>query len=170
MVQKMLNSLQTADPFETWHKNRSSLKAVFFVFNIFKMAANIKIKKIVKNSKMKRFQWKWIFTGSKTCCTILRPFRFAMAAILNPKCPPKYKNPPIWAKFGFQVDYDVANWYPNFTGMLSTMSRYADYFRNFQNGRRFHGNHKKHEQYKVLGIGWNFPEMLYDMCTHDFEA
>ena len=23
----------------------------------------------------------------------------------------KYKNPPIWAKFGFQVDYDVANWY-----------------------------------------------------------
>jgi hypothetical protein len=21
----------------------------------------------------------------------------------------KYKNPPIWAKFGFQVDYDVAN-------------------------------------------------------------
>jgi ribosomal protein L37AE/L43A len=23
----------------------------------------------------------------------------------------KYKNPPIWAKFGFQVDYDVANRY-----------------------------------------------------------
>jgi hypothetical protein len=23
--------------------------------------------------------------------------------------PPKYKNPPIWAKFGFQVDYDVVN-------------------------------------------------------------
>jgi hypothetical protein len=34
---------------------------------------------------------------------------FAMAAILNPKWPPKYKNPPIWPKFGFQVDYDVAN-------------------------------------------------------------
>jgi hypothetical protein len=33
----------------------------------------------------------------------------AMVAILNPKWPPKYKNPPIWAKFGFQVDYDVAN-------------------------------------------------------------
>jgi hypothetical protein len=30
---------------------------------------------------------------------------FAMVAIL----PPKYKNPPIWAKLGFQVDYDVAN-------------------------------------------------------------
>jgi hypothetical protein len=24
------------------------------------------------------------------------------------------KNSPIWAKFGFQVDYDVANWYPLF--------------------------------------------------------
>jgi hypothetical protein len=35
------------------------------------MAANVKIKKIVKNSKMKRVQWKWIFTGSKTCCTIV---------------------------------------------------------------------------------------------------
>ena len=53
------------------------------------MATNIKIIKIVKNSKMKRFQWKWIFTGSKTCCTILQPFRFVMVAILNPKLPPK---------------------------------------------------------------------------------
>jgi hypothetical protein len=34
---------------------------------------------------------------------------FAMTAILNPKWPPKYKNPPIGKKFGFQVDYDVAN-------------------------------------------------------------
>jgi hypothetical protein len=32
-----------------------------------------------------------------------------LAAILNPKWPPKYKTPPIWAKFGFQVDYDVAS-------------------------------------------------------------
>jgi hypothetical protein len=40
------------------HKNRSSFKVVLFVFKIFKMAANIKIKKFVKNSKMKRFQWK----------------------------------------------------------------------------------------------------------------
>ena len=134
------------------------------------MVANLKIKKIVKNSKMKRFQWKWICTWSKTCCTILRPFRFGMAAILNPKWPPKYKNPPIWAKFGFQVDYDVANWYPNCTWMLSTMSRCADYFRNFQNGHRCHGNHKNHKKFKVLGIGWNFPEIFSDMCTHNFEA
>jgi hypothetical protein len=114
------------------------------------MAANIKIFKIVKNSKMKRFQWKWIFTGSKICCTILRRFRFAMAAILNSKLLPKYKNPP---KFGFQVDYDVANSYPIFTGMLSTMSRCANYFQNFQNVRRCYGNHKKHEKIKVLRIG-----------------
>ena len=60
----------------------------------------------------------------------------------DPKCPPKYKNPPIWAKFGFQVDYDVGNWYPHFTGMFCTMSRCADYFLNFQNGHRCHGNHK----------------------------
>jgi hypothetical protein len=34
---------------------------------------------------------------------------FAMVAIFNPKWPPKYKNYPIWAKFGFQVDFDVGN-------------------------------------------------------------
>jgi hypothetical protein len=31
-----------------------------------------------------------------------------MAGILNPKWPPKYKNPPIGTKFSFQVDYGVA--------------------------------------------------------------
>jgi hypothetical protein len=55
-VQKVLNGNRTVDPFETWHKNRSSLKVVLFVFKIFKMAANIKIKKIncykFKNSKI----------------------------------------------------------------------------------------------------------------------
>jgi hypothetical protein len=71
-VQNILNSLQTADLFENFPNGHR-----------FKMAAKIKIRKIVKNSKMKRFQWKWIFTGSKTCCTILQPFRFAMAAIAN---------------------------------------------------------------------------------------
>jgi hypothetical protein len=34
---------------------------------------------------------------------------FAMVAILNPTWSPKHKNRPIWAKFGFQIDYDVAN-------------------------------------------------------------
>jgi hypothetical protein len=35
-VQKRLNSLQTADPFETWHNNRSSLKVVLFVIQKWK--------------------------------------------------------------------------------------------------------------------------------------
>jgi hypothetical protein len=50
-VLKMLNSNRTADPFETCHKNRSSLKVVLFVFEIFKMATNIKIKKMLKFQK-----------------------------------------------------------------------------------------------------------------------
>jgi hypothetical protein len=51
-----------------------------------------------KNNNSPNFVW---FTGNKTCCTIWRPFWFAMVVILNPKWPPKYKNPLIWAKFGF---------------------------------------------------------------------
>ena len=48
-MQKMLKGNHTADPFETWHKNRSSLKVVVFVFKIFKMAADIKKNKIKIN-------------------------------------------------------------------------------------------------------------------------
>ena len=44
-VKKMLNGNRTAYPFETWYKNRSLLKVVLFVLQIFKMAANIKKKK-----------------------------------------------------------------------------------------------------------------------------
>jgi hypothetical protein len=41
---------RTADPFETWHKNRSSLKVVHLVFKIFKMTADML--KNYKNHKM----------------------------------------------------------------------------------------------------------------------
>jgi hypothetical protein len=34
---------------------------------------------------------------------------FAMVAILNPKWPSKYKNPPTWAKFGFEAKF-CPNW------------------------------------------------------------
>ena len=34
----------------------------------------------------------------------------------------KIKNPPIWTKFGFQVGYDVANWYPSLVVKLSMVS------------------------------------------------
>jgi ABC-type multidrug transport system fused ATPase/permease subunit len=45
----------------------------------------------------------------------------------------------------------------NFTGMLSTMSWCADYFRNFQNGRRCHGNGQnakkmKHTKMIIAGV------------------
>ena len=99
-VQKMLNSLQTGDPFETWHKNRTSLKVVLFVFKIFKMAANIKILKIVKNSKID-FNGNGYLQGVRHAAPYCNHFT-------------KYKNPPIWEKFGFQVVYDDANRYPLF--------------------------------------------------------
>jgi hypothetical protein len=44
-------------------------------------------------------------------------------------------------KFVWHISRQLLNgnqW--NFTGMLNTMSRCADYFWNFQNGRRCHGN------------------------------
>jgi hypothetical protein len=61
----------------------------------------------------------------------------------------------------------------HFTGMLSTMSRCADYFRNFQNGRRCHGNGqnakiKKTTKMIIAGYSpnrnwWNFTGMLSTM-------
>ena len=71
----------------------------------------------------------------------------AMVEILNPKWPQKKNNPPIWEKFGFQVDYDVANWYPNFTGMLSTMSMQTT-FGIFKMATIAMETTKKHEKFK----------------------
>jgi putative Ca2+/H+ antiporter (TMEM165/GDT1 family) len=73
------------------------------------MAANINILKIAKNSKMKRFQWKWIFTGSKICCTILQILSVCYGGHFESKMTAKIQKSPNWAKFGFQVDSDVAN-------------------------------------------------------------
>ena len=50
----MLNSLQTAEPFETWHKNRSSLKVVLFVFISF---AVIVISQKSRDLKARISQW-----------------------------------------------------------------------------------------------------------------
>ena len=70
------------------------------------MVANIKIKKIVKNSK--------VFNGNGYLQDVRHaaPYGDHFGLLwrhFNPKWPPKYKNPLIWTKFGFQVDYDVAN-------------------------------------------------------------
>jgi apolipoprotein N-acyltransferase len=73
----------------------------------------------------------------------------------------KYKNSLIWAKFGFQVDYDVVNWYSSL--VCYGARNWMKFFRNFV-------WHKKREKFKVLGIGWTLIEMLYGMCIHGFEA
>jgi hypothetical protein len=52
---------------------------------------------------------------------------------LNPKWPPKYKNPPIWKKFDFQVEYDVANWYQSFA-MMAILSVVSDFNENWYLG------------------------------------
>ena len=52
-------------------------------------------------------------------------------------------------KFVWHISRQLLNgnqW--NFTGMLSTMSRCSNYFRNFQNGRRCHGNGQNAKQLK----------------------
>ena len=45
----------------------------------------------------------------------------------------------------------------NFTGMLSTMSRCADYFRNFQNGHCCHGNGQNAKKLKNTKIAGYLP-------------
>ena len=50
---------------------------------------------------MNRFQWKWIFTGSKTCCTIWRPFWIAMAAIFESKMAAKIQKSSELGKIWF---------------------------------------------------------------------
>jgi hypothetical protein len=63
-----------------------------------------------QNTKSSDLDEIW-FPSRLWCCELKSIVCFAMVAILNPKWPPKYKNSPIWKKFDFQVDYDVANWY-----------------------------------------------------------
>ena len=109
--QKMINSLQTADSFETWHKNRSSLKVVLFVFKIFKMTANIKIQKI---QKWKDFNGNGYLQGVRHAAPYCYYFGLLWKPFWIQNGHQNTKNLPIWAWFGFQVDYDVANWYPLF--------------------------------------------------------
>jgi hypothetical protein len=187
----MLNSLRTADPFETCHKNRSSLKVVLFVFKIFKMATNIKVKKN-KNKLFKIFKWKdFNRNGYLQWVRHATPYGDHFGLLWRP----------FWIKNGRQntkkpwfgehfvsnwilflwidIRHSFWNWEPlmifrsyhfllllfffflsffrqkfirhisrgllngnqwNLTGILTTMSRCADYFRNFQNGRRCHVN------------------------------
>ena len=63
--------------------------------------------KIQKSSDLAKV---W-FPSRLWCYELISIVWFAIAAILIPKWPPKYKNPPILAKFGFQVDFALAIWY-----------------------------------------------------------
>jgi hypothetical protein len=47
---------------------------------------------------------------------------FAMAAVFNPKWPPKYKNPPIWAKLAIIL---------NFINSPKATTHYGGYSYNF---------------------------------------
>ena len=54
----------------------------------------------------------------------------------------------------------------NFTGMLSTMSRCADYFRNFKNGCRCHGNGqnaKKMKNTKMIIEGYSLNKNWWNL-------
>jgi hypothetical protein len=55
------------------------------------------------------FQFFSILAISMATAAISKKSTFAIVAILNPQWPPKHKNPPIWATFGFQVDFVLAN-------------------------------------------------------------
>jgi hypothetical protein len=76
-VQKMLNSLQTADPFETWHKNRSSLKVVLCFWNF-------QNGRQYKNTKFHEVWWKEskfflnppFFVSMATAAKFVHRFRF----------------------------------------------------------------------------------------------
>jgi hypothetical protein len=60
-----------------------------------------------------------------------------------------FLNPPFFASYIWYISRRLQNgnqW--NFTGMLSTMSRCADYFRNFQNGCHCHGNDQNAKKLK----------------------
>jgi hypothetical protein len=88
---------------------------------------------------------------------------FAMAAILNPKWGSKYKNPSIWAKFGFQVDFDVGElismiWEPYYDPLCRNIHRSIwQLLGGFQNGSHYHGNQgtKWPPNTKILRFGRN---------------
>jgi hypothetical protein len=74
--------------------------AIYFYYFYFYIGGHFEMAAILKSLKTKSTT----LSDDLFLCQVSKgsqPFWFAMAAIL--------KTPPIWAKFGFQVDYDVAN-------------------------------------------------------------
>ena len=121
--------------------------------------------------------WKFVGISIVVCGSF-----WGVAKIQNGGCCPrykmaaKYKNPPIWEKFGFQVYYDVANWYPSLVcyGARNWMKLSRNFvwrvYTLFWGLEISEWSQKTWKIYKVLGIGWNLIEMLYGMCINGFEA
>jgi hypothetical protein len=79
-------------------------------------------------------QWKEIFMSPKLRLLLLLLFLFLLLLFF-------FFLSFFWQKFFRHISRRLQNgnqW--NFTGMLSTMSRCADYFWNFPNDHRCHGN------------------------------
>ena len=87
-------------------------------------------------------------SSTSSRCDFVRPNsrRLMIRSILNFT---KYKNPPIWKKFDFQVDYDVANWYQSL----------VCYVGHFVNDLRYQWKWISRSIMK-WGIGW-CPEFWY---------
>ena len=79
----------------------------------YKMAAiaTPKLKKFIKNPFLLQSLWNLVGIYRLMSHTIWQPFWIVMAAILNPRWPPKCENAPIYMKFCILVAYDAANHY-----------------------------------------------------------
>jgi hypothetical protein len=116
----------------------------------FRVISDIKFKKSLKIQKWKDFNGNGYLQEVRHAAPYGDHFGLLCVAILNPKRPPKYKYPPIWTKFGFQVDYDVANWYQSL----------VCYVGHFVSGLRFQWKSISRSIMK-WGIGW-CPEFWYE--------
>ena len=88
-----------------------SFKVVLFVFKIFKIATNIKILKI---RKWTDFNVNGYLQGVRHATLYGDHFGLLWWPFWTKNGHQNTKILRFWAKFGFQVDYDVANWYPSF--------------------------------------------------------
>jgi hypothetical protein len=127
----------------------------FYEATIFKMAAN----KIVKLSMVTDFNENW-YLGVFWSEELAGALNSDMGVVWGLLClHPNTINPSYYyyssssffrQKFVRHISRRLLNgnqW--NFTGMLSTMSRSADYFRNFENGRHCHGNGQNAKNWKT---------------------
>ena len=88
-----------------------SFKVVLFVFKIFKIATNIKILKI---RKWTDFNVNGYLQGVRHATPYGDHFGLVWWLFWTKMAAKIQKSSDLGEIFGFQVDYDVANWYPSF--------------------------------------------------------